>query len=374
MARARSRFPLLLVGALAGLLVVSCAAPSAPPPAPTNAPAAPAAAAPTKAPEAPAAPKPTAAPAAPAAAAAAEKVTLRFGHHFPTDNSWAKAIDSFAAIVAQKSGGKLEIKIFPNSQLGNEREAEEGLQLGNLDFTLGGPGVLTNFDPKIGVLDLPFLFTSYAHANKVMDGPIGGEIWDSMRAKAGIRVLASGAQGSRFVLTKTKPIAKLEDFKGVKIRTPEAQTYLRTFQLLGANPVAVAWGETYTALQTGVVDGMEGVPEIMLTAKMFEVGKNVARTNHIMATLQLLVSDKTYQKLSPENQKIVSDAAKEAWGAARTAAEKANKDAEGELDKQGVKFTNPDAAELAKAVSPFLEEWGQKNGALDWVKKIPAAQ
>ncbi len=281
---------------------------------------------------------------------------------------------NFADIVGKKSNGNIEIKVFPDSQLGNEREAEEGLQLGNLDFTLGGPGVLTNFDPKIGILDMPFLFSSYAHANKVMDGPIGGEIWDSLRTKAGIRVLASGAQGSRFVLTKTKPISKLDDFKGAKIRVPEAQTYLRTFQLLGANPVAIAWGETYTALQTGVADGMEGVPGIMTSAKMYEVGKNVARTNHIMATLQLLVSEKVYQKLSPDNQKIVQDAAKEAWGSARTIAETANKDAEGDLEKQGVKFTNPDAAELRKAVSPFLEEWGQKNGAMDWVKKIPDAQ
>ncbi len=350
---------------LASLLIASCAGPATPPPAPTA----------TTAP-APAATKPpaaaltTAPTVAPTSAPAAGKITLRFGHHFPVDNSWAKAIANFADLVAKKSNGNIEVKIFPNSQLGNEREAEEGLQLGNLDMTLGGPGVLTNFDPKIGILDLPFLFNSYEHANKVMDGPIGDQIWASMRTKAGIRVLASGAQGFRYVLIKSKPINSLADLKGVKIRTPEAQTYLRAFQLLGANPVGVAWGETYTAVQTGVVDGMEGVPEILYTAKMYEVAKNGVRTQHILATLQIMISDKVYQKLSPENQKIITDAAKEAWGTARTAAQKANADAEAELVKLGVKFTNPNMDEFKKAVTPFWDEWGKANSAADWIKQI----
>lgn len=336
----RRRAQLLLTGALTVLLVsgllVSRAAPAAPAPTP---------------------PPPG-------------KMTLRLGHIFPVDNSWAKASVRFTELAAQKSNGRLEIKVFPASQLGNERELEEGLQLGNLDFTFGGPGVLTNFDPKIGVFDLPFLFRNYAHANKVMDGPIGDEIWASMRTKAGIRVLASGAQGFRYVVTRDKPINKVEDLKGLKIRTPEAQTYLKTFQLLGANPVGVPWGETYTALQTGVVDGMEGVPEIILTAKMYEAGKNAARTNHILATLQIMVSEKTYQKLSPDLQKAVQDAAKEAWGAARAAAEKANADAEKELQAKGLKFTDPDLAALQKAVSPWWTEWGEKNQAGDWIKKV----
>ena len=184
--------------------------------------------------------------------ARAQARTLRFGTIWPATGSWADGVTDFANAVRTRTNGALDVKVFPASQLGNERELEEGLQLGNLDFTFGGPGVLTNFDPKIGIFDMPFMFRDYAQANKVMDGPIGQEVWDSMREKAGIRVLSSGAQGFRYVLTQKKEIRKLEDIKGQKIRTPEAETFLRTFRLLGANPVGVPFGETYLAYQRHV--------------------------------------------------------------------------------------------------------------------------
>ena len=138
-------------------------------------------------------------------AAAADR-TLRFGHIWPPAGGWGGAAQRFAELVGQRTGGKIEVKVFPSSQLGNERELEEGLQIGNVDFTFGGPGVLTNFDPAIGIFDMPFMFRDYPHANRVMDGAIGQQVWDSLRTKAGIRVLGSGAQGFRYVLTRTKSV------------------------------------------------------------------------------------------------------------------------------------------------------------------------
>jgi len=150
----------------------------------------------------------------PVRAARAQSRTLRFGTIWTPTGIWADGVNEFAAAVKNRTNGALEIKVFPSSQLGNERELLEGLQLGNLDFTFGGPGVLTNFDPKIGIFDMPFMFRDYVQANKVMDGSIGKEIWESMRAKAGIRILASGAQGFRYVLTSKKSIKALDDMKG----------------------------------------------------------------------------------------------------------------------------------------------------------------
>src|SRR5215213_5920956 len=116
--------------------------------------------------------------------AKAQTRTLRFGTIWQPTGIWADGVTDFAAAVKNRTNGALDVKVFPSSQLGNERELEEGLQLGNLDFTFGGPGVLTNFDPKIGIFDMPFMFRDYAQANRVMDGPIGKEVWDSMRTKA----------------------------------------------------------------------------------------------------------------------------------------------------------------------------------------------
>jgi TRAP-type transport system periplasmic protein len=301
-------------------------------------------------------------------AAGADK-TMRFGHMWPASSGWGQAAQRFADLVKERSGGKLEVKVYPDGQLGSERENEEGLQVGNLDVTFGGPGVLTNFDPKIGVFDMPFMFRDYAQANAVMDGPIGAKVFDSLRSHAGIRVLASGAQGFRYILTK-KPVNAMADLKNAKIRVPEAETFLRTFQLIGANPVSVPWGETYMAAQSGVVDGLEGVPEVLVNFKMFEVAKNAAKTNHILATLQLMVSDKLYQALPADQQKIVDAAAKDAWNAQRDAAQKGNEEAEAQLAKLGVAFTSPDLKPFQAAVKPFWSDWASKTGSTDIIESI----
>lgn len=294
-------------------------------------------------------------------AAAADR-TLRFGHIWPPEGGWGGAAQRFAELVSQRTGGKIAVKVFPASQLGNERELEEGLQIGNVDFTFGGPGVLTNFDPAIGIFDMPFMFRDYPHANRVMDGPIGQQVWDSLRTKAGIRVLGSGAQGFRYVLTRSRPVKSIEDLKGLKIRTPEAETFLRTFRLLGANPVGVPWGETYLAVKSGVVDGLEGVPDVILNHKMFEVGKYVAKTGHIMATLQLMVSEKTYQSLPPDVRKVIDETGLEVWRAQRAAAQADNEKAEAELVRKGLEFATVDLKPFQGAVRPFWDEWAKKTG------------
>jgi TRAP-type transport system periplasmic protein len=298
--------------------------------------------------------------------------TLRFAHMWPPDSGWGEAAQKFADLVQERTGGRYEVKVFPQGQLGNERELEEGLQIGNLDFTFGGPGVLTNFDPLIGVFDLPFLFQSYEQANEVMDGPIGAKAFDSLRENAGIRVLASGAQGFRYVLTKDQPIEAISDIEGLKIRVPEAETFLEAFRLIGANPVPIPWGETYTGMQTGVVDGLEGVPEVLQNFKMYEVGKNVARTGHVLATLQLLVSEQIYQGLPDDVKQIVDEAAREAWHAQREAAQAGNVEAEATLEELGVVFTDPPVAPFQEAVRPYWDEWGQRNDAVDLVAAIRA--
>ena len=273
--------------------------------------------------------------------------------------------------MEQKSKGELAIKAFGAGQLGAERDYLEGLQLGTIDMAIAGPGVMANFDPLIGVFDLPFLYKNYDHANRVMDGSAGNRIFESYAKNAKIKILASAGQGFRYVLTKKTVIKSMEDIKGVKIRTPEAPTFVRTFQLIGANPTPVAWPETYSALEAGIVDGMEGTPEIMAGHKMYELAKNCARTRHIMATLQLIMSMKTWNSLSAEHQKIVAESANEIWvKKQRNTAEQGNVNAEKRLTELGVKFTDPDLEPFRKAVHPFWAEWGKKNNAMDLVDQV----
>lgn len=306
-------------------------------------------------------------------AEAAERITLRFAHVFPASNTFHAAAEKFSRLVAEKTAGDVQIRVFPASQLGNERDYLEGLQLGSVDMAFSGPGVAANFDPLIGVFDLPLLFRDYDHANRVMDGPIGEKVWDSYRSKARIRVLSSAAQGFRYVLTRERPITSLADLKGLKVRTPEAPTFVQAFRLLGANPTPVPWGETYTAVQTKVVDGMEGVPEILLTAKMYEVGKFVARTRHILATLQLEVGEAAWAKLPRDVQGVIAEAGKTAWREQRRIAKEGNEAAEKALLDLGVKFADPDLQPFREAVRPMWTEWSAKHKVQDWIAGIEKA-
>jgi tripartite ATP-independent transporter DctP family solute receptor len=308
------------------------------------------------------------------AASAAGKVTYRVGHVFPPSNIWAKAVVKFADLVGRRTGGAIEVKVFPGSQLGQEREIDEGLQLGNIDFSLTSPALLGGFEPTAGLFDLAYLFRDYDHANKVMDGAVGAEIWINLRATAGIRILASGAQGFKHVLTRERRINDVGDLRGLKIRIPGGDTYIRPFQLLGANPVALSFAEVYTAMKTGVIDGQDGVPSIFLSAKMYEVGKYMAHTSHILGTVQLAASEKTYRNMPANVQQVVRDAAREAWVEARTAALKDNEDSEKSLQKLGLTFTSPNLDAFRSAVRPWWSEWGNKNHAMDLVEKAQAVR
>jgi TRAP-type transport system periplasmic protein len=303
----------------------------------------------------------------------AKEVKLRLAHHFALKDVWSIAGEEFAKLVEQKSKGEIAIRMFGGGQLGAERDYLEGLQLGTIDMAISGPGVMANFDPLIGIFDLPFLYKNYDLANRVMDGPVGAKVFESFGKNARIKILASAGQGFRFVLTKKAVINSMEDIKGVKIRTPEAPTFVRTFQLIGANPTPVAWPETYSALEAGVVDGMEGTPEVMVGAKMYELAKNCARTRHIMATLQLIMSMKTWNSLDANQQNIISEAANEIWiKKQRITAEQGNVDAEKKLTAFGVKFTDPNLEPFRKAVYPFWSEWGKKYNSMDLVDQVAA--
>jgi TRAP-type transport system periplasmic protein len=303
-----------------------------------------------------------------ATASAQVEKTLRFGHMWPPGDVWGQGAQKFADLLKERTNGKYEVRMHPSGQLGNEREMEEGLQVGNLDFTFGGSDVLSQFEPKMAVFALPFMFRDYNHSNAVLDGPVGQKVHEALRAR-GIRVLAAGAQGFRYVLTQ-KPINSVGDMKNLKIRVPEGEVMLRLFQLIGASPVSIPWTETYMAAKNNVVDGLEGVPLVLLNFKMYEAGKQVAKTRHVLATLNLMVSDKVFQSLPSDIQKIVQDTGKEAWNWTREAAKAGNENAEVELEKLGVKFTSPDVKAFQEAVRPYWTEWATKTNSADIVDAI----
>ncbi|HOV38742.1 MAG TPA: TRAP transporter substrate-binding protein [Spirochaetales bacterium] len=294
--------------------------------------------------------------------------SLRLGSHLPDTHSVVKAGAKLAELVAAKSNNKIEIKIYPNGTIGDQRALVEGLQIGTIDMSINDAGLLSNFDPKWGICDLPYLWKSYDHIRKAEDGEVGKTLQEGLLLK-GIRSLGWMDSGFRNVFAN-KEIHSLKDMKGLKIRVPEAPVYVQTFKLMGANPTPMAWGEVYTALQTKVVDGFEQPNEATYTNKMYEVTKYLIKTQHLYTVLSFNVSEKVWQTLSEEEKSIISESAKEASAFGRKLAEEVDGQYLVKLQEAGMKIIDVDLAEFQKVVQPLWKEYGEKVGGMDLISKI----
>jgi tripartite ATP-independent transporter DctP family solute receptor len=251
-----------------------------------------------------------------AGAASSQKITLRLSHSWAPDPVQAPGhINAlkFQELVQQKSQGQLTIQIFPASQLGEERAAAEGIKMGTVDLMTSGTAIWANFAPKLGVCDLPYLFTTFAQAKKVLTGPAADDLGQYLGQATGARLLGFwGSPGFRNVATKSKEVKSLDDLKGLKVRVIQTPTYIRTFELLGASPTPMAFGEVYLGIQTGVIDGWEHDAPTMASAKMYEVTKYLARTEHLYGVCVMTGNSRKIDALPPELKKVLVDAAHEA--------------------------------------------------------------
>jgi len=274
-------------------------------------------------------------------------IELKLGHIQAESDFWQTGALKFKEEVEAKSNGKIKITIFPNSTLGGDRDMAEGMQMGTVDFSLIA-GVLGNFEPSIQLLELPYLFNSQEQFKKVVNGDIGKEISDRVLKSSGIRILSFWDRGAREV-TSNKPINTLADIKGLKIRLPEIKAMVDTWKAMGASPTTMAWNEVYTGLQQNVIEAQENPIPFIYSGKIYEVQKYLALTNHKYEYVTLSMSDKSWSKLSVENQKIITDATK----VATDFENKLVKDKSAELletmKKQGVTVTTPNVEEFATA-------------------------
>ena len=241
------------------------------------------------------------------AAANAADFVFKLGHIADPENPYAKGAEKFAQLVKEKTGGKVEVQVFPSSQLGNQRDLVEGTQFGTIDFTMTSTAVLGNFLPQVAVFDLPFIFRDVQHAYKALD-TVGMEIAEKLQ---GMKLLAYYENGVRHMTNSKRPIRKPEDMKGLKIRVMEQPIYIEMIKALGGNPTPMAFGELFTALQQGVVDGQENPAAHIYTARFFEVQKYISLTAHTYSAEPMLVSLAAWNKLPKDLQEKVQTAANE---------------------------------------------------------------
>lgn len=241
---------------------------------------------------------------------AAPEFVLKLGHIASEDKPYAQAAVKFAELVNEKTNGAVEIQVFSNSQLGNQRDLVEGLTYGTLDLTMTSTAVLANFLPQMAVFDLPFLFRDIPHTYKALD-TIGMEMNKGLEARQ-LKVLGFYENGVRHLTNNVRPVTKPEDMKGLKIRVMEQPVYIEMMKALGANPTPMAFGELYTALQQGTVDGQENPVSHIWTSRFFEVQKYISLTGHTYSAEPLVISMITWNKLPKEYQDAIVESSNEA--------------------------------------------------------------
>ena len=219
---------------------------------------------------------------------------------------------SFKKAFEEKTGGKHKIDLFPNGQLGSEENTVSNAQMGLLDFSVLAINNVTPFSPTVGVLTLPYVILSAEEAKKITQGEIGKELTANTVRDAGIRIVGWAYSGFRVLTNSKRPVRTLADLQGLKIRVPKNEIMIATYQAWGINPTPMAWSETFTALQQGVVDGQDN-PYITVSAMKFnEVQKYITSLRYVFSLEPIVVSEQVYKKQTPDVQKAILEAGAEA--------------------------------------------------------------
>ena len=282
--------------------------------------------------------------------------TIRFGHLNNTDHPVSAGVQKFAELVAAKSGGKLKVKEFPASQLGNEMQQQSGLQGGVQEMAAPASTSLAGIVKEFGLIDLPFSVTDFGQADALLDGPLGKALTAKLPEK-GLVALGFWDLGFRNVTNSKHAITKPEDLAGLKIRVIPNPVFLDTFKAFKANPVPMPFAELYGALESKAVDGQENPYSVILSNKFYEVQKFVSATNHVYAANIVLVSKKFWDKLSPTEQRIMQEAADEARGYQRKVSREAAQKAVAELQAKGIQYNTIEPAQkvrMQQVVKPVV--------------------
>ncbi|MGB2906977.1 MAG: TRAP transporter substrate-binding protein [Candidatus Aminicenantaceae bacterium] len=284
---------------------------------------------------------------------------IKLGHGLAPTHPVHLAMEFMARRLEERSAGRLRMDIYPSEQLGSERECLELLQIGSLGMTKVSCSVLEGFVPAMSVLSLPYLFRDKEHRYRVLEGEIGRRLLLEGE-RFWLRGLCYYDAGSRSFYTKDRPVLNPEDLKGLKIRTQESPTSIRMVQAFGGSPTPIAWGELYSALQQGVVDGAENNPPSFHLSRHYEVCKHYSLDEHTGVPDVLLISTKLWQDLSPEFRELIRDAALESAQVQKELWREATERALSEVQKAGVQIHYPDKSLFQARVGPLYEGYRDK--------------
>lgn len=293
-----------------------------------------------------------------AASAQVQNRNIRLSNGVNQDHPNGKGVEAMATCAAKKSDNKIKITGFWGGALGGDLQATQALRAGTQEMVVTSSSPLTGILPDLGVFDLPFMFANEKEADAILDGPFGKYISDKMPG-VGLVNLAYWENGFRNLTNSKRPVTKVEDFSGIKLRVMQNPIFLDTFKTTGANAVPMNFGEVFSALETGAIDGQENPFVTIETSKMNEVQKYLTVTNHAYTPFLVLISKRVWDTYSPEEQKILADCAVEARTVQRQANRELNAKSFASLKTKGMQINELAAAEvnrMRELVKPVYEK------------------
>lgn len=306
--------------------------------------------------------------------AAACETTLKSSDTHPDGYPTVEAVKAMGTMLEEKTGGKLCIEIYASAQLGEEKDTIEQTQFGAIDLNRVSLGPFNNIIEETQVPSLPYIFRSVDHMHKVMDGPIGQEILDAF-ADHDLIGLAFYDGGSRSFYNKEKPIKSMEDLKGMKFRVMQSDMFVDMVSALGANATPLPYGEVYSSIQTGVIDGAENNWPSYDTSGHFEVAKYYTLDQHLIVPEVLVMSKKSWDKLSADEQTAVREAAKASVPVMRELWVAQEKKSEDKVRAAGSEIiTDIDKTPFIEAMKPVYEKYVKSENLKDMVARIQATE
>lgn len=287
---------------------------------------------------------------------------LQLGHIATETNPYHLLAEDFKELVEERSDGRLKINIYPNAQLGEERELIEAMTFGNLDLAVITSSPVTNFIPEFGVLDIPYLFEDWDQVGTFVESDIADELLKETE-EIGITTYGFIPRGFRSVTTSTEPVETPEDLEGLKLRVIESEVYLDTLNEMGAVATAMSWGDAFTAMQQGAIDGQENDYSIIYTQNVPEVQKYLSLTEHIFAMNTLMASSNNIAQLPEDLQQIIKESAVEAVKSMGEYNREERDNLRQMIEDEGMEINEVDKDAFKKSVSGTQEKYSEKYGS-----------
>jgi tripartite ATP-independent transporter DctP family solute receptor len=303
--------------------------------------------------------------------ASAGQITIRLGNNQPETQVWNVGIRQLQDAVARHSGGRLEIVNYPNATLGAEPELAESCKEGTLDMFIGDPTVGTTFCKELELFALPFLFRDYDHWVKALDGAPGGKYAELIEQKTGLKILAYWGGSARQVISVKREVRSIEDFKGFKLRLAPSKLKTDVWKAIGTLPVTIAFGETYSAMASGLCDGMENELPAILANKLYEPARNLTLTGHEITVRPMFINAEIFYGLDKDIQEALVKAMAEVTPAARKLEREAGDTARTEMTgKFDVKVFEIDKNPIIQATAGVFREFGESTGLTALIKEF----